>query len=75
MCYACSVDLYNSKGGMVMNKTVIQLLLDNVKKYKKVFRADTPKKRAKYKKFQKNINILIPLLNKRGRDYIVQGEI
>ena len=58
-----------------MNKTVIQLLLDNVKKYKKVFRADTPKKRAKYKKFQKNINILLKLLNKRGRDYIVQGEM
>ena len=75
MCYARSVDLYNSKGGMVMNKTVIQLLLDNVKKYKKVFRADTLKKRAKYKKFQKNIHILLKLINKRGRDYIVQGEI
>ena len=75
MCYARSVDLYNSKGGMVMNKTVIQLLLDNVKKYKKVFRADTPKKRAKYKKFQKNIHILLKLMNKCGRDYIVQGEI
>ena len=45
------------------------------KKYKKVFRADTPKKRAKYKKFQKNIHILLKLMNKRGRDYIVQGEI
>ena len=58
-----------------MNKTVIQLLLDNIKNYKKVLRADTAKKRAKYKMFQKNINILIPLLNKRGRDYIVQGEL
>ena len=58
-----------------MNKTVIQLLLENVKKYKKVFRADTPKKRAKYKKLQNNINILLKLLNKRGRNYIVQGEI
>ena len=58
-----------------MNKTVIQLLLDNIKSHKKVLRADTPKKRAKYKKFQKNINILLKLLNKRGRDYIVQGEI
>ena len=58
-----------------MNKTVIQLLLENIKGYKKVFRADTPKKRAKYKKFQKNINILLKLLNKRGRNYIVQGEI
>ena len=59
----------------MMNKTVIQLLLDNNKDYKKVLRADTPKKRAKYKKFQKNINILLKLLNKRGRNYIVQGEI
>ena len=59
----------------MMNKTVIQLLLDNNKDYKKVLRADTPKKRAKYKKFQKNINILIKLLNKKGRNYIVQGEI
>jgi len=58
-----------------MNKTVIQLLLDNIKSYNKVFGADTPKKRAKYKKFQKNINILLKLLNKRGRDYIVQGEL
>ena len=58
-----------------MNKTVIQLLLDNIKGYKKVLRADTAEKRAKYKKFQKNINILIPLLNKHGRNYIVQGEI
>ena len=58
-----------------MNKTVIQLLLDNIKGYKKVLRADTAKNRAKYKKFQKNINILIPLLNRHGRNYIVQGEI
>ena len=58
-----------------MNKTVIQLLLDNIKNYNKVLLADTPKKRAKYKKFQKNINILLKLLNKRGRDYIVQGEL
>ena len=60
---------------MVINKTLIQLLLENIKGHKKVFRADTPKKRAKYKKFQKNINILLKLLNKRGRNYIVQGEI
>ena len=53
----------------------MQLLLENIKGHKKVFRADTPKKRAKYKKFQKNINILLKLLNKRGRNYIVQGEI
>ena len=58
-----------------MNKTVIKLLLDNIKNYNKVLRADTPKKRAKYKKFQRNINILLQLLNKRGRNYIVQGEI
>lgn len=58
-----------------MNKTVSQLLLENLKDFKKVLKADTPKKRAKYKKFQKNINILLELLSKKGRNYIVQGEL
>tara|TARA_B100000929_G_C15283694_1_gene344500 strand:- start:355 stop:531 length:177 start_codon:yes stop_codon:yes gene_type:complete len=58
-----------------MNKTVRTLLLENIKDRTKAFAADTPKKRAKYKKFDKNIKILLALLNKKGRNYIVQGEL
>ena len=39
-----------------MNKTVIELFVKNVKSWKKVFARDTPKKRAKYKEYQKRIN-------------------
>ena len=55
--------------------TVIKLLVKSVKSYKKVLKADTPKKRAKYKEHQTNINVLLKLLNSKGRDYIVQGEL
>ena len=58
-----------------MNKTVIELFVKNVKSWKKVFARDTPKKRAKYKEYQKRINILYKLLNKHGRNYIVKGEL
>ena len=58
-----------------MNKTVRTLLLENIKDRMKALAADTPKKRAKYKKFDKNIKILHALLNKKGRNYIVQGEL
>ena len=58
-----------------MNKTVIELLVKSVKSYKRVLKADTPKKRAKYKEYQKRINILYKLLNRHGRNYIVQGEL
>jgi len=55
--------------------TVIKLLVKTVKSYKKALAADTPKKRAKYKEHQTNINVLLKLLNSKGRDYIVKGEI
>ena len=55
--------------------TVIKLLVKNVKSFKKVLKADTPKKRAKYKEHQKNHKVLLKLLNTKGRNYIVQGEI
>ena len=58
-----------------MNKTVIELLVKNVKSWKKALATDTPKKRAKYKEYQKRINILYKLLNRHGRNYIVQGEL
>ena len=58
-----------------MNKTVIELLVKSVKSWKKVFARDTPKKRAKYKEYQKRINILYKLIKSRGRNYIVQGEL
>ena len=58
-----------------MNRTVIELLVKNAKAYKRVLKADTPKKRAKYKVHQTNINVLLKLLNTNGRDYIVKGEI
>ena len=58
-----------------MNKTVIELLVKNVKSWKKALASDTPKKRAKYKEHQKRINILYKLLNKHGRNYIVKGEL
>ena len=58
-----------------MNKTVIELFVENVKKEKKALLKDTPKKRAKYKVHQTNINVLLKLLNTNGRDYIVKGEI
>ena len=58
-----------------MNKTVIELFVKDVKSWKKVFARDTPKKRAKYKVHQTNINVLLKLLNTNGRDYIVKGEI
>jgi len=57
------------------NMTVIKLLVKNVKSHKKALRADTPKKRAKYKVYQKNHRVLLKLLNSKGRDYIVTGEI
>ena len=58
-----------------MNKTVIELFVKNVKSWKKALATDTPKKRAKYKEYQKRINILYKLLNKHGRNYIVKGEL
>jgi len=58
-----------------MNKTVIELFVENVKKEKKALLKDTPKKRAKYKVYQQRINILYKLLNRHGRNYIVQGEL
>ena len=58
-----------------MNKTIIEALVENVKKQKKALLKDTPKKRAKYKVYQQRINILYKLLNRHGRNYIVQGEL
>jgi len=58
-----------------MNKTVIELLVKNVKSWKKALATDTPKKRAKYKVYQKRIHTLHKLLNSHGRHYIVKGEI
>ena len=58
-----------------MNRTVIELLVKNVKAYKKALKNDDKKKRAKYKVHQTNINVLLKLLNTNGRDYIVKGEI
>ncbi len=55
--------------------TVIKLLTKSVKSWKKALGADTPKKRAKYKKHQMDIDVLLKLLNSNGRDYIVKGEI
>jgi|TARA_R100000049_G_C1920266_1_gene65650 hypothetical protein len=55
--------------------TVIKLLTKSVKSWKKALAADTPKKRAKYKKHQMDIDVLLKLLNSNGRDYIVKGEI
>ena len=58
-----------------MNKTVIELFVKNVKSWKKALVTDVPKKRMKYKEYQKRINILYKLLNRHGRNYIVQGEL
>ena len=58
-----------------MNKTVIELLVKNVKAWKNALTKDTPKKRAKYKVYQKRTHILYKLLNSHGRNYIVKGEI
>ena len=58
-----------------MNKTVIELFVNNVKSWKKALVTDVPKKRVKYKEYQKRINILYKLLNRHGRNYIVQGEL
>jgi len=58
-----------------MNETVIKLLVKNVKAFKKVLKNKDRKKRAKYKVYQKQINILYKLLDSRGRNYIVKGEL
>jgi len=58
-----------------MNETVIKLLVKNVKAFKKVLKNKDRKKRAKYKAYQKRINILYTLLDSRGRNYIVKGEL
>ena len=58
-----------------MNKTVIELLVKNVKSWKKALASDTPKKRMRYKVYQKRIHILYKLFNRHGRNYIVKGEI
>jgi steroid 5-alpha reductase family enzyme len=58
-----------------MNETVIKLLVKNVKAFKKILKNKDRKKRAKYKVYQKRINILYYLLNNKGRNYIVQGEL
>ena len=58
-----------------MNKTVIELLVKNVKAWKKALNNDDKKKRAKYKVYQKRIHTLYKLLNSHGRNYIVKGEI
>jgi hypothetical protein len=55
-----------------MNKTIIEALLDNIKKQKKALLKDTPKKRAKYKVYQQRINKLYILLDKKGREYWAQ---
>ena len=39
-----------------MNKTVVQLIKAEIKLFKKALLKDTPKKRAKYKQHQKELN-------------------
>ena len=53
-----------------MNKTVVQLIKAEIKLFKKGLLKDTPKKRAKYKQHQKELNRLFKLHNTKGRDFI-----
>ena len=55
-----------------MNKTVRQSLLENIKKMNKTLIKDTPKKRSKYKTYQKRINQLYKMMNLKGSEYLVQ---
>jgi|TARA_Y100000310_G_C20544246_1_gene744825 hypothetical protein len=55
-----------------MNKTVRQSLLENIKKMNKALIKDTPKKRSKYKTYQKRINQLYKMMNLKGSEYLVQ---
>ena len=54
----------------IMNKTVVQLIKAEIKLFKKALLKDTPKKRAKYKQHQKELNRLFKLHNTKGRDFI-----
>ena len=53
-----------------MNKTVVQLIKAEIKLFKKALLKDKHKKRAKYKKHQKDLNRLFKLHNTKGRDFI-----
>jgi hypothetical protein len=67
----------NSQNGIadrknIMNKTIRQSLIENIKKQKKALLKDTPKKRAKYKVYQQRVNKLYKLMTQKGSEYWVQ---
>jgi predicted secreted Zn-dependent protease len=53
-----------------MNKTVNENIKAEIKRKKKALAKDTPKKRAKYKEHQKELNRLYKLHRTKGRDFI-----
>ena len=56
-----------------MNKTVNENIKAEIKRKKKALAKDTPKKRAKYKEHQKELNRLYKLHSTKGRDFVEVG--